>query len=151
VRQSVHSLQTVVDEPAGVGPDHLLALRYFEVHLLDHLGYRPQLRECAHCNTPIQPQDQYFSAALGGVVCPNCGPGTPGAQPISLSALKYLRHFQRSDWEEAARAHLSPEINREIENIMQHYLTYLLERGLNTPSFIRRISHDLQHDPAFDP
>jgi hypothetical protein len=30
-------------------------------------------------------------------------------------------------------------LNREIEIIMQHYLTYMLERGLNTPGFVRRV------------
>jgi recombinational DNA repair protein (RecF pathway) len=56
-----------------------------------------------------------------------------------MMALKYLRHFQRSSYAEAARAKISPHLNHELEQIMQHYLTYLLERGLNTPSFIRQV------------
>lgn len=128
----------------NVGTDASLALRYYEVRLLDLLGYRPQLFECARCHGTIRPEDQYFSAAQGGILCPGCGSGTPGVIPVSLTALKYLRHFQRSHWEEACRAQLSAGVNREIENLMQHYLTYLLERGLYTPSFIRRIKREME-------
>jgi len=116
-----------------------LVLRYYELRLLDLVGFRPQLFNCANCGNEIQPQDQYFSAALGGVLCPTCGSQIANARPISISALKYLRHFQRSNFAEAARASLSVSLHREIEAIMQYYLTFLLERNLNTPPFLRRL------------
>ncbi len=56
-----------------------------------------------------------------------------------MLALKYLRHFQRSSFQEAVRARLTPELHRELEDLMKHYLTYILERGLNTPEFIERV------------
>lgn len=124
-----------------VEADPRLAVRYYEVRLLDLLGFRPQLFNCAACGETIQPEDQYFSPEQGGVLCPKCGKDTPGAVPISMPALKYLRHFQRSNYAEAARAQVSPAVFNELETLMQHYLTYLLERGLNTPTFLRRIRH----------
>ena len=78
------------------------------------------------------------------MLCPACGKGTVGARPISMLALKYLRHFQRSAYTEAKRAQLSQSISREMEILMQHYLTYLFERGLNTPSFLRRVRRDAE-------
>lgn len=125
-------------------PEVYLAVRFYEIRLLDQLGYRPELSACLNCGNEIQPQDQYFSAALGGVLCPNCGPNVPDAQPISLNALKYLRHFQRSSYREAARAPLTPKINHEMERHMHHYLTFILERGLNSPAFIREVSRPYQ-------
>jgi DNA repair protein RecO (recombination protein O) len=70
---------------------------------------------------------------------PKCGARATGVHPISMQALKYLRHYQRSKFSEAQKAVLNPELNRELETVMQHYLTYLLERGLNTPPFMRRL------------
>jgi DNA repair protein RecO (recombination protein O) len=127
------------DSSSGLlySPD--LVMRYYEMRLLDLLGFRPQLFQCAGCGEEIQPQDQYFSAEAGGVLCPNCGPQNAGARHISLQALKYLRHFQRSNFSEAARAQPGALANREIETLMHYYLTYLLERGLNTPAFLRRL------------
>lgn len=121
-------------------PEPFPAVRYFEIHLLDLLGYRPELTNCVNCDSQIQPEDQFFSISLGGVVCPRCGPGIQDARPISMNTLKYLRHYQRSSYREAARARLSSELNRELEQFMQRYITYLLERNLNTPAFISRIA-----------
>ena len=115
------------------------AVRYYEIRLLDLVGFRPHLFHCAACGEEIQPEDQYFSSELGGVLCPSCGRGTPGVRPVSRSSLHLLRHMQRSDYATAKRLDMTPEVNREVENIIQHYITYLLERSLNSPAFIRRV------------
>jgi len=120
--------------------DPWLAIRYYEVHLLDHLGFRPQLFECANCREEIEAVDQFFSAAQGGVLCPRCGASLPGVWNVSVEALKYLRHFQRSSYAETQRARPSPQVRDEVEALMQHYVTYLLERGLNTPKFLRQVT-----------
>jgi len=130
---------------AQSGPQ--LAVRYYEIHLLDLLGFRPKLFNCARCEKDIQPENQYFSATEGGVLCPKCGHGTPGVRPISMPALKYLRHMQRSNFSHAARAHIPAEIYREMEVLIQHYLTYLLERNLNSPAFIRQMQKVHHHPP----
>jgi DNA repair protein RecO (recombination protein O) len=119
--------------------DPWLVIRYYEVQLLDLLGYRPHLFECANCAKEIRAEDQFFSAAQGGVLCPDCGAGLPGVWRVSVEALKYLRHFQRSDYAGARRARPVPEVGSEVEALLQHYVTYLLERTLNSPGFIRQI------------
>ncbi len=120
-------------------PGPALPVRYYEIRLLDLLGFRPQLFSCARCGKEIQAEDQYFSAEAGGVLCPSCGRQAPGAHPISMQTLKCLRHMQRSSYAEAGRLPIAPAANRELEILMQQYLTYLLERGLNTPAFLRRV------------
>jgi DNA repair protein RecO (recombination protein O) len=116
-----------------------LVLRYYEMRLLDHVGFRPQLFECANCGRAIQPEDQFFSFSAGGVICPRCGKGLPHVHNISVETLKYLRHFQRSSYAEATRARPSPEVRQEAESLMQGFFTYLLERELNTPGFLKKI------------
>jgi DNA repair protein RecO (recombination protein O) len=120
-------------------PDPALPVRYYEIRLLDLLGYRPQLFACANCENEILPVEQSFSASQGGVLCPNCAPNFTEAVAISVPALKYLRHFQRSTYAEASRARLTPALNDQLERVLQYYLTYLLERGLNSPAFIREV------------
>ena len=115
-------------------------VRFYEMRLLEFLGFRPQLFECANCRNAIQAVDQFFSASAGGVICPNCGGGLPGLWPVTVDVVKYMRHFQRSSYNEAARARVAPGLQKEVESLMQAYFTYLLERGLNTPGFIKRIS-----------
>jgi DNA repair protein RecO (recombination protein O) len=140
--RALYKLLVETLERLARGEDLDLAVRYYELRLLDLVGFRPQLFQCARCQEEIVAQDQYFSAEEGGVLCPRCGTGSAGARPISLAALKYLRHFQRSSYSQASRARLSAGVNRELEVLMQHYLTYLLERGLNTPAFLRRLRRE---------
>jgi DNA repair protein RecO (recombination protein O) len=116
-----------------------LAVRYYELRLLDLVGFRPQLFTCAVCEAEIKPEDQFFSAFHGGVVCPACGFKTSGVRQITVGELRILRHFQRSTFRDAMRLSLTPEIDRSLEVLMQHYFSYLLERGLNSPAFLRQV------------
>jgi DNA repair protein RecO (recombination protein O) len=120
-------------------PDAWIALRHFELRVLDFAGFRPQLFHCANCENAIEPVDQFFSFASGGVICPRCGQGLPNVSNISVEALKYLRHFQRSTYHESKRAKPHESIQREVEALMQGYIQYMLERRLNTPGFIKKI------------
>lgn len=115
------------------------AVRYYEIRLLDLVGFRPQLFHCVNCGEEIRAVDQYFSFEKGGVFCPKCGLNEPGVRTLSMPALKILRHFQRSRYSEAQRARLSSMVDNELEDLMTYYLSFLLERGLNTPSFLRRV------------
>jgi hypothetical protein len=52
-----------------------------------------------------------------------------------------MRHLQRSNYAEAGLYPLPADVQREMEAIMQHYITFLLERNLNTPAFIRKVKN----------
>ena len=122
--------------------DSWLAVRYYEMRLLDFLGFRPHLVECANCGREIKAEDQFFSFSAGGVICPRCGRGLPNQISISVSALKYLRHFQRSSYAESKQARPTPDVQDEVERLMQGYFTYLLERELNSPGFLKRVKEE---------
>jgi DNA repair protein RecO (recombination protein O) len=137
---AIFRLLTEILDRIATETDPWLAIRYYEVRLLDLLGFRPHLFECANCGEKILPVDQYFSPAAGGVLCPKCGAGLPGAWKVSMEALKYFRHFQRSAYPVASKARRpSVEVRNELETLMQKYFSYLLERGLNSPGFIKQI------------
>lgn len=140
-RALFHLLVETLDRISGL-PDPFAAVRYYEIRLLDLLGFRPELNRCLGCGAEIKPEDQYFDATQGGVLCPNCGQHAPGARPVSMRTLKFLRHFQRSTFREASRAELTPGVRQEMESLIAYYLTYLLERRLNTPAFLREVRRD---------
>ena len=121
------------------GADPWVATRYYEMRLLDYLGFRPQLFECANCRKEILPEDQFFSYAAGGVICRNCAPHLTHLKPITVDTLRYLRHFQRSKYADAARALPTASTRAQAEDLMQGYFTFLLERELNTPGFLKKI------------
>jgi DNA repair protein RecO (recombination protein O) len=114
-------------------------IQYFELHMLTLQGFKPELFNCVRCRKTITAEDQFFSAELGGALCPTDGLLTPGAQSVSMAALKYLRHYQRSDFKEACRVKIDHRIRAEMSSLTRHYITFLLERRLNSPDFIKVI------------
>lgn len=137
--QRLYDLLVSTLDRLAAGDHAFIALRFFELRLLDLVGYRPELFKCLRCSGEIRPQDQYFSAASGGILCPECGPGEKDAQPISLAALKVLRYYQRNSYSVVAGAKIRSAVQSELNVVMENYLTYLLERRLNTPVFLRRV------------
>jgi DNA repair protein RecO (recombination protein O) len=115
-----------------------LLLRYFEVNLLAFVGYEPVLRNCAHCNAELRPEENGFTPALGGALCPNCA--HLWAQPLSMNALKVLRLLQRTEeWRQVPHFHLEPRLQSEIENAMHGLLRFHLERDLKSWSFLEML------------
>jgi DNA repair protein RecO (recombination protein O) len=122
--------------------DLQLAARYYELQLLGLSGFQPQLFRCALRGEPIEAQDQFFSAADGGVLCPTCGAGRGGAAPISLAALKLLRYFQSNGYDRVAALNVRPAVHAELERVLGRYITFLLERQLKSVQFLRLVRRE---------
>ncbi|NLE83873.1 MAG: DNA repair protein RecO [Chloroflexi bacterium] len=131
-------VETLARLDSGISP--ALAVHYYEVHLMDILGFRPQLQECVVCGAAIQPENQYFSAKLGGVVCPRSLSGDPSAWAVSTNALRYLRFLQRSPWSQVKNRSVPEEVDQELSQLVEKHLTYLLEYNLKTPGFLDAVS-----------
>jgi DNA repair protein RecO (recombination protein O) len=119
--------------------------------MLEIAGFLPQLFSCVQCNSKILAEDQFFSALMGGVLCPTCGRHSNEVLPVSQEVLKYMRHFQRSSYKVAFQAKIKPGINAEIEKVMTYYITYILEKRLKTPTFLKRMIRERRLFQAKDP
>lgn len=120
----------------------LLAGRFYELRLLSLAGFQPQLFHCVQCGDPVEEQDQWFSAELGGILCPNCHQTDRRARPISAAAVKVLRYLQSRSWETIRVLQLKRALHSELEGIMHYYLTYVLERNLKSVDFLHRLRRE---------
>jgi DNA repair protein RecO (recombination protein O) len=118
-------------------------LRYFELHLLDHLGYRPRLQQCAGCDAPLQPATNFFSSSQGGALCHDCGYQEPIARPLSLNALKVLRLWQECDYATASRVRINSQLSSELEQVLREYIKYLLERQLKSTAWLDKLRQEV--------
>lgn len=139
----LHALQWLGEDAI----DPPLLARFFELRLLQHVGYRPQLFKCVNCGTPLEPVDNFFSAGAGGVIDPNCVATqrerlfehARDLQPISLAALKVLRYLQTREWETVRALRLNADTHAEVEALMQRYVAHHLERNLKSVDFLRTL------------
>lgn len=118
-----------------------LALRSFEMQSLTHTGYRPQLHRCLQCDAEITPGQNRFSPKLGGVLCPDCAAADSAAPPISVPALKLLRHLQTNP--EALRTLSIPDAAKgEVGQRLQEYVFHRMEGRLRSVRFLEQVRAD---------
>ena len=122
--------------------DIRLPARAYELRLLGFAGFQPQLFQCVSCDEPIQEQDQFFSADLGGLLCPTCRSADRGAKPISAIAVKVLRYLQTRPWDTVKSLQLKRPLHAELETIMHFYLIHILERNLKSIDFLNRLREE---------
>ena len=105
------------------GDDNELALRHFELHLLNQVGYRPQLHHCVSCRQLLQPISNSFCSSAGGMLCPSCSLSHPLTRSISVNALKVLRLLQSSDYNTVVKLKMNRELSQQLEAVMRDYLS----------------------------
>ena len=114
-------------------------IHHFELHLLEYLGYQPQLQSCVHCHCALEPVTNFFSPNVGGIVCPHCREHEAWVRPISVNALKCLRLFQASPREDVCRVRLNVELSQELKQHIQGYMRHLLEKDIKSATWIDRL------------
>ncbi len=119
--------------------DPFIAIRFFDLRLLDLAGYRPQLQQCVICGKPVEPVNQYFSAVLGGIVCPSCSSSQLYIRRITVRTLKFLRYYQNHNFQDAAAAGWPQDIRSEGEEILTQYIAFMLERKINSQEFLSHL------------
>jgi DNA repair protein RecO (recombination protein O) len=123
---------------AGMAPGRVA--RWYEMHLADELGVRPEVDRCVECDRALEVDGRFrWVPPLGGVLCDRC-PGPPHDRAgLSLDGLKLLKAYQRQDVEAIAALRLSPETEREVESAMRDFLRVALDRDARSLAFLDEI------------
>jgi DNA repair protein RecO (recombination protein O) len=114
--------------------------RWFEMHLADELGVRPEVDRCVECGRLLEADERYrWVPPLGGVLCERC-PGPPHERVgLTLEGLKLLKAYQRMDIEGLAELRIRPATEREVEAGMREFLAYSLDRSPRSLAFLDEI------------
>ena len=123
--------------------DNELVLRYFELHLLNEVGYRPQLQHCVSCHLPLKYTANSFCPSAGGMLCPNCSHNQFLIRPVSVDGQKVLRWLQNSDCNTVSSKKINPGLSQEVEEVMRGYLKYLLEREVKSAAWLDTLKREM--------
>lgn len=134
----------------GRDDDLDLAIRFYEQHLLGLAGFRPELFVCVGRHqppVPLRPQGEGgpaygFDPEIGGGLCPACYEERrrqEGLMPLSPQGLRLLQACQRGPYTRLRARPIPPALHAEVERVMEHYITYHLERGVRASVFLRQL------------
>jgi DNA repair protein RecO (recombination protein O) len=128
-----------------------LALRHYEMRLLERSGFRPELEHCVDCQQALpalpagrQAVQNFFSPVAGGTYCASCGAGAVGSRALSVNGLKVLRLLQRASYKEIGGLDLPPALAEEVERHLRSYIVCVLERDVNAAAFVERLRREQQ-------
>ena len=106
----------------------------FELVMLRELGYHPVLENCVACGLPAEAKELGFSSAAGGIVCSSCRQklrGTISLSPAGRQALLALLCT-----EEACRREWPISVRKEMRQVLDDYVTYLMGRRPRMLSYL---------------
>ena len=132
---------------AGMAPGRVA--RWFEMHLLDELGMRPEVDRCVECDRVLESDERFrWVPPVGGVVCERC-PGPPHDRTaMSLEALKLLKAYQRLDIEALAGLRLSRIVEADVEAALREFVRQALEREARSLAFLDEVREAHQAVPS---
>jgi len=116
--------------------DPELLTRFFEVKLVNCLGYRPFLDECAVCRGSLNNGRVGFYPAAGGVLCAACARKEPDSFWCYRGTVAWLKLFLRWPAAKLRQIKVSPELKKEMRLIMQKHLEYHLEHQPKSARFL---------------
>lgn len=127
---ALHLLNAAEVEPEPV-------MRTYELKLLSILGFRPNLEQCISCGGGVGAGSQVrFSAALGGVLCPDCTGEGEMVRRLSRGALETLKRLLEGDIRRAHMVRITGEMLSEIDRTLSEYISMRTERKLKSKEFL---------------
>jgi DNA repair protein RecO (recombination protein O) len=123
---------------AGMAPGRVA--RWYEMHLADELGQRPEVDRCVECDRMLEATEAFrWVPPLGGVLCARCPGPAHDRAGLSLDALKLLKAYQRLDIEAIAALRLTDGVEREVEAAMRDFMRIALERDPRSLAFLDEV------------
>ncbi|MEJ7695616.1 MAG: DNA repair protein RecO C-terminal domain-containing protein [Candidatus Limnocylindrales bacterium] len=123
---------------AGMAPGRVA--RWYEMHLLDELGMRPEVDRCVECDRVLESAERFrWVPPLGGVVCERCPGPAHDRAGLSLEALKLLKAYQRLDIEAIAGLRQAASTEREVEAVLREFVRGALERDARSLAFLDEV------------
>jgi DNA repair protein RecO (recombination protein O) len=130
------ALGLICERPVDAGLRTLL-----ELHALDALGLRPELRFCVRCGNqaPGQGGRAMFHVADGGPVCARCAREGEGLLPVRLGTLRALEQGLRFELPQLHRLVLSAPILSEAQLLVGRFERFHVGVDLRSRAFLERM------------
>lgn len=123
----------MIMEMLATGHQLALTTRYFELQLMQELGFRPHLSDCVRCAVEAATS---FSIEAGGLLCDRCRGADPAAVRLDQESLEVMRYMART--EPARLGVLRPSLNalRTLEDVLPKFCAARIGRWLHSMDFL---------------
>lgn len=111
-----------------------LVLIYFQAQLLALLGHKPEMEYCLKCQKKLNPEINYFSYSLGGIICEDCHKYDIHSQLVSTKAIKLARLIL--DKNNLINIKSINSETRELQKILKNFIEWIGERRIQSAKYL---------------
>jgi len=126
---------TALDQ--GKMPQQIITL--FHLHLLETVGYRPELNHCIACRQTVQAKHSYiFLPGSGSLLCNACSPGTNShTLGLSIQTIRLLASAQSFELDRLHRLHFPAHALAEAMTALHYFSLHLLQQDIHSWRLLR--------------
>ena len=152
----LHLVLRRLEDSAGVTPLNLNYLkdlsRFFEMNLLDLLGFRPVLDHCVHCQESLTnlPQKVSLCVHRGGIFCKKCQRNQKGpfenvsletiqALKETLQSTKRLQELNQRVTSHQLFPHFSKKAHQEARKILGDLISLHTQKPMRSLEFLKSL------------
>ena len=118
------------------GSDSELCALLFQIHILGHTGFRPQIDHCAECGTYTGMVAMTFSPQSGGIICRSCRDRTfDRGFSISPGSLAFIQQARRLPFHKVTRLRAAGQVRQEVEQTIDAYVRVVAGKSLPSANF----------------
>ncbi|NLJ40708.1 MAG: DNA repair protein RecO [Clostridiales bacterium] len=122
----------------------MVVTHFYEVKLMDHLGYRPILDRCIACGTNTNLA--YFDIRRGGLLCNGCHKTDRVGYNIQMGTAKTLAYILDMDIKRLGVLRIPIYISQELDRIIGAYIEEQLDKKIKTRQFIKEFNRNSPKD-----
>lgn len=119
-------------------PEKIMTI--FKIKMLALSGFKPHLDSCVACGDRINSHSK-FSFVLGGLLCLKCYPKDLKARSIFRGTVASILHIEKNDFKINLNLGMNPQIKKELNTILNAFLTFHLERELKSQKVMNKLDN----------
>jgi DNA repair protein RecO (recombination protein O) len=119
-------------------PEKIMTI--FKIKMLAFSGFKPHFDSCVSCGELIRSHSK-FSFMLGGLLCAKCYAKDLAARSIFRGTVASILHIEKSDFRSNLNLGMNPQIKKELNIILNAFLTFHLEKELKSQKVINKLEN----------
>jgi len=131
------SLSCLHELESAFNPEKVMTI--FKIKMLALSGFKPHFDSCVSCGERIMEQSK-FSLVLGGLLCPKCCAKDLSSRQIFRGTIATILHIEKNDLKNNLNLGMNPQIKKELELILNAFLTFHLERELKSQKVLNKLA-----------
>ena len=125
----LHLMQKQVMDPEVV-------LHAFEMRLLAHRGYTPELNICVRCHVALSGTRRAFSPTLGGILCDKHLHAHEDSFQITPETCQTLQILLTAEIPDLAVLQMGSDTQAQVQRCLRWYIRYRIDRDLKSAAFL---------------